>query len=447
MHLFISRACDRGLPLPAYPDRAATGLERWRAAADDTGDSRLSDMARTAAVDPAGHRLLDAVFGNSPYLSQICVGDPGFSCDLLHGGPDAAFERVMGNLDGTRGEELGRDRLATLLRTAKRRVALTVALADIAGAWDLNRVTGALSEFAEAALRLASGHVLGAAAGAGAFRLAESGYPEKDSGLVVLGMGKLGGRELNYSSDIDLIVLYDTDRIQGGDADSLQGHFVRLTRDLVRLMEERTVEGYVFRSDLRLRPDPGSTPLAISVLAALTYYESIGQNWERAALIKARPVAGDIEAGDAFLERLSPFIWRKNLDFAAIRDIHSIKRQINAAKGGAKIAVAGHNIKLGRGGIREIEFFVQTQQLIWGGREPSLRHPATIQSLRSLAESGRIAGGHRRRHDRRLPLPAPGRTPAANDQRRADPYPARRWGGTGRAGGVPGLCRRRGLRP
>ena len=222
-------------------------------------------------------------------------------------------------------------------------------------------------------------------------RLAESGYPEKDSGLVVLGMGKLGGRELNYSSDIDLIVLYDTDRIQGGDADSLQGHFVRLTRDLVRLMEERTVEGYVFRSDLRLRPDPGSTPLAISVLAALTYYESIGQNWERAALIKARPVAGDIEAGDAFLERLSPFIWRKNLDFAAIRDIHSIKRQINAAKGGAKIAVAGHNIKLGRGGIREIEFFVQTQQLIWGGREPSLRHPATIQSLRSLAESGRIA--------------------------------------------------------
>ena len=142
---------------------------------------------------------------------------------------------------------------------------------------------------------------------------------------------------------------------------------------------------------LRLRPDPGSTPLAVSVQAALTYYESIGQNWERAALIKARPVAGDIEAGDAFLERLSPFIWRKNLDFAAIRDIHSIKRQINAAKGGAESAVAGHNIKLGRGGIREIEFFVQTQQLIWGGREPSLRHPATIQSLGSLAESGRIA--------------------------------------------------------
>ena len=391
MHLFSSLSGESGLPLPAYPERAATGLERWREAVEKTGDSRLSTMARTAAGDPAGRRLLDAVFGNSPYLTQICAADPGFSCELLHGGPDAAFERVMGDLDGMRGEEHGRDRLASLLRTAKRRVALTVALADIAGAWSLKRVTGALSDFAEAALRLASGHILRAAAEAGAFRLADPGDPEKESGLVVLGLGKLGGRELNYSSDIDLIVLYDPDRVRGGDAESLQGHFVRLTRDLVRLMEERRVDGYVFRSDLRLRPDPGSTPLAISVLAAESYYESIGQNWERAALIKARPVAGDLDAGDAFLERLSPFIWRKNLDFAAIRDIHSIKRQINAAKGGSAIAVAGHNIKLGRGGIREIEFFVQTQQLIWGGREPSLRGRATTQSLRSLADSGRIA--------------------------------------------------------
>ena len=391
MHLFFSSACDGGLPLPAYPGRAASSLERWRQAADDTGDSRLSAMAQAAAGDPAGRRLLDAVFGNSPYLSQICAGDPDFSCELLHGGPDAAFERVMGDLDGMRVEIQGRERLAALLRAAKRRLALTVALADIAGAWPLKRVTAALSDFAEAALRLASGHVLRAAAEAGAFRLPDPGDPEKDSGLVVLGLGKLGGRELNYSSDIDLIVLYDADRVRDGKPESLQGHFVRLTRDLVRMMEERSVDGYVFRSDLRLRPDPGSTPLAISVLAALTYYESIGQNWERAALIKARPVAGDLDAGNAFLERLSPFIWRKNLDFAAIRDIHSIKRQINAAKGGGAIAVAGHNIKLGRGGIREIEFFVQTQQLIWGGREPSLRGPVTTRSLRALAESGRIA--------------------------------------------------------
>ena len=391
MHLFYAGADEDGLPLPANPGGAARGMERWRGAAAEAGDSRLAAMAETIAEDPSGRRLLDAVFGNSPYLSQICAGDPGFSCNLLHEGPDNAFEGIIADLDGKQGEEQGWDQLSTLLRKHKRRVALTVALADIVGAWNLKKVTHALSNFAEAALRLASGHVLRAAAEAGAFRLADAGNPEKDSGLVVLGLGKLGGRELNYSSDIDLIVLYDTERIRGADADSLQGHFVRLTRDLVRLMEERSADGYVFRSDLRLRPDPGSTPLAIPVQAALTYYESIGQNWERAALIKARPVAGDLDAGDAFLERLSPFIWRKNLDFAAIRDIHSIKRQINAAKGGAKIAVAGHNIKLGRGGIREIEFFVQTQQLIWGGREASLRDTATTQSLTSLARSGRIA--------------------------------------------------------
>ena len=257
MHHFFSRAGADGLPLPAYPERAARGLERWRAAAEDTGEGRLSAMAEAAAEDPAGRRLLDAVFGNSPYLTQICAADPGFSCGLLQDGPDAAFERVMADLDGKRSEDLGRDRLAALLRTAKRRVALTVALADIAGAWDLERVTGALSEFAEAALGLASGHVLGAAAEAGAFRLADPGDPAKDSGLVVLGLGKLGGRELNYSSDIDLIVLYDADRVRDGDGDSLQGHFVRLTRGLVRLMEDRTIEGYVFRSDLS-RHSPNS---------------------------------------------------------------------------------------------------------------------------------------------------------------------------------------------
>jgi len=156
------------------------------------------------------------------------------------------------------------------------------------------------------------------------------------------------------------------------------------------MLEERTADGYVFRTDLRLRPDPGSTPLVLSTAAAETYYESTGQNWERAAMIKARPVAGDRTAGDRFLEILRPFIWRRNLDFAAIQDIHSIKRQINAVKGGARIAIAGHNVKLGRGGIREIEFFAQTQQLIWGGRDPTLRARNTCETLRNLAEAGHI---------------------------------------------------------
>ena len=158
----------------------------------------------------------------------------------------------------------------------------------------------------------------------------------------------------------------------------------------MRILHDRTEHGYVFRTDLRLRPDPGSTPLAIPVEAALHYYESRGQNWERAAMIKARPIAGDIEAGDAFLKELQPYVWRKYLDFAAIADVHSIKRQIHAHKGHGEIAVLGHNIKLGRGGIREIEFFVQTQQLIAGGRFPELRLRETVPMLGQLAERGWI---------------------------------------------------------
>ena len=149
--------------------------------------------------------------------------------------------------------------------------------------------------------------------------------------------------------------------------------YSRFAKSLVRILQERTGDGYVYRIDLRLRPDPGSTPLAVPTDLARNYYEAYGQNWERAAMIKARQIAGDRAAGEAFLREISPFIWRRHLDFAAIADIHSIKRQIHAHRGHGEIAVGGHNVKLGRGGIREIEFFVQTQQLIAGGRIPQLR--------------------------------------------------------------------------
>ena len=221
-----------------------------------------------------------------------------------------------------------------------------------------------------------------------------SAEPEQ-SGLIVLGMGKLGGAELNYSSDIDLILLYDPARAAPIARDVLHGFFNRLARELVRILDERTGDGYVFRTDLRLRPDPRSTPLVMSVAAAVSYYESVGQNWERAALLKARPVAGDRVAGRRFLDELQPYIWRKHLDFAAIADIHSIKRQIQAHRGGGRIAVLGHDIKLGRGGIREIEFFAQTQQLIWGGRRRDLRVGATCTALARLAAAGRIAESDR----------------------------------------------------
>ena len=233
------------------------------------------------------------------------------------------------------------------LRVVKRRASLLVALADITGAWELEQVTAALTALAEATLGVATEYLLDEAAQSGAIRASDGARPEDDSGFIVLGMGKLGAFELNYSSDIDLIVLFDSERIVTDDRAGLQQCFVRLTRKLVQIMGERTADGYVFRTDLRLRPDAGATPPALSTHAAESYYESMGQNWERAAFIKARPVAGDRTAGTDFLANLRPYIWRKHLDFAAIQDIHSIKRQINAYRGGWNIAVAGHDIKLG----------------------------------------------------------------------------------------------------
>jgi glutamate-ammonia-ligase adenylyltransferase len=276
------------------------------------------------------------------------------------------------------------------LRQARRRVALTIALADIMEIWPLEGVTRALSDFADTAVDAAARHLLQRGIDAGDLAPAEAEDPLRKSGLVILGMGKLGARELNYSSDIDLILLYDPDRVRYTGKRTIQDFFVRVARDLLRILQERTDAGYVFRTDLRLRPDPASTPLALSVLAAETYYEGMGQNWERAAMIKARAIAGDIEAGKIFLKRLRPFVWRKHLDFAAIQDIHSIKRQIHAVKGHRDIAVAGHNIKLGRGGIREIEFFAQTQQLIWGGRNPELRERSTCAAIEALVTAGRV---------------------------------------------------------
>ena len=200
----------------------------------------------------------------------------------------------------------------------------------------------------------------------------------------MLALGKQGARELNYSSDIDLIVLYDPAAASIPPGTEPGPLFARLTRSLARLLQERTSDGYVLRVDLRLRPDPASTPVALSTLSAYDYYETVGQNWERAALIKARPAAGDLALGERFLADLAPFIWRKYFDYAAIADIHAMKRQIHAVRGHEQVVVPGHDIKLGRGGIREIEFFVQTQQLIFGGRRPQMRGSRTLDMLERL---------------------------------------------------------------
>ncbi|MFT5182084.1 MAG: glutamate-ammonia-ligase adenylyltransferase [Alphaproteobacteria bacterium] len=388
MHFTLASDLERH-PRPADPERLARGIERFHEAADRIDDTAVRRFAQNAFNDRAIGTVLEAAFGSSPFLAQTIVRDIGFLASLFETGPDQAFDTTLTELSAA--ETLSDiAAVGAALRKAKRQVAVLTALADISGQWPLEKVTERLSRFCDRALGVALKSLLRSAHDAGAIELPDPDNADQNCGLFVIGMGKLGAFELNYSSDIDLIVLYDEEAVKTAAADKLQTAFVRLTRNLVRLMDERTGDGYVFRTDLRLRPDPGATPVAISTLAGETYYESLGQNWERAAMIKARIVAGDQEAGTRFLHALRPFVWRRHLDFAAIEDIHSIKRQIYAHKGGSTVAVGGHNIKLGRGGIREVEFFAQTQQLIWGGRDPSLRTTGTTDAIRALITAERV---------------------------------------------------------
>jgi glutamate-ammonia-ligase adenylyltransferase len=276
--------------------------------------------------------------------------------------------------------------LMLALRCAKQQIALLAAIADLGSVWSLTELTAALTEFADRAVASVVRFLVNQAIATGKLRAGSDG----NCGVVVLAMGKHGARELNYSSDIDLVVLYDPRSPAVAPTSEPSSVFVQLTKRLVRLLQEPTADGYVLRVDLRLRPDPGSTAIAISLPAAFAYYESVGQNWERAALIKARPIAGERCLGERFLADLSSFVWRKYFDYAAIADIHAMKRQIHAFRGHAEVTVAGHDIKLGRGGIREIEFFVQTQQLIFGGRRAQLRGSRTIEALAALHQDGWI---------------------------------------------------------
>lgn len=379
------------LPRPGRPDRVDVAIERLLDRAESQGEDCLA-ANRAILAHPQGSALIAAIFGNSPFLTEAILAEPAFWVTVATKGPDATFAETVNPINDELAAAQQSPDLMRSLRVAKRRAALTIAVADIAGVWPLMQVTGALSEFADRCLSVAAGHALAVKRAQKGEVMSADLVADSRRGLIILGMGKLGARELNYSSDVDLILLYDPDRVSAGVAalrDTLRETYVRFAQDLARLIHERTGDGYVFRVDLRLRPDPASTPAALSVLAAETYYETVGQNWERAAMIKARLVAGDAEAAALFQRNLRPFIWRRHLDFAAIADIHSIKRQINAHKGGTE-SVPGRDLKLGRGGIREIEFFVQTQQLIWGGRDPSLRLRPTLEVLAALVAAGRV---------------------------------------------------------
>ena len=367
--------------IKALPDspNAAAAAERLREAAESQGaTANLGELES----DPSLAKFLKNALGDSPYLLDLAVNDVARLTEIISDAPSSRIDEIVGALAAAKWDS--RDAAMASLRRAKQDVALTLGLADLGGALDVQGVTALLTRFADAALSSSLRFALAEARHAGKW----SG-PDEARGFFILGMGKYGAGELNYSSDIDIIALFDPEA-EGPTNNDPSTFWVGIVRQLVALLQTRTRDGYVFRVDLRLRPDPAATRVAISAPAALLYYESMGQNWERAALIKARAVAGDIPVGNAFIRELAPFIWRKYLDFAAIADIHSIKRQVHAHRGHATVRVLGHDIKRGRGGIREIEFFVQTQQLIAGGREPALRGTATREMLRELAARGWI---------------------------------------------------------
>jgi len=333
---------------------------------------------------------LGPLLESAPYLFELAQAHAGWLAAIFSITADTAFATIIDAVTIAGRDAPDEDTLSPILRTAKGRTALLAAIAETGGAWTTAQSTAALSDLGDAALDAALNVLMRQAHAKGLLSIPLEQATAANSGLALFALGKHGGRELNYSSDIDIVVFYDPEKPVLADPSEAGKTYSRMVQKLVGLMEERRAGGYVFRTDLRLRPDPGSTPLAISFDAALAYYESRGQNWERAAWIKARACAGDKSVGEAFLKQLTPYVWRKHLDYAMIADIQAMKRQINIAKKVGDIRVEGHNVKLGRGGIREIEFFTQTQQLIAGGRDLDLRVKPTAFALAALAKANWI---------------------------------------------------------
>jgi glutamate-ammonia-ligase adenylyltransferase len=352
-------------------------------------DRLLDAVEALGPLSPQARSALAPIFGASTYLAGLARRDPARLVRLLESDPDAHLEALLGATRALAAELP--ETVGPGLRRLKAEIHLLTALADLGGVWNLDQVTGALARFADAALATALASAALAEIAAGRMRPVDDPAHGPVPGFFCIAMGKHGAFELNYSSDIDISIFFEPERLPLAEGIEPQAFAVRLTHRLAELMQERTGDGYVFRIDLRLRPDPGSTPPAVTAAAALDYYETVGQNWERAAFIKARPCAGDLPRAAAFLQELEAFIWRKNLDFAAIADIHSIKRQIHIHKVDDRLSAKGADLKLGRGGIREIEFYVQTQQLILGGRRPGLRSFRTLEALDALAGEGHVS--------------------------------------------------------
>jgi [glutamine synthetase] adenylyltransferase / [glutamine synthetase]-adenylyl-L-tyrosine phosphorylase len=371
--------------LPA-PDAAPSRLREWL-----TGVAPQQAAAITGLLDdPLAGRLLRGIAEFSPYLFDLVSADAARLIRLLRCDPDSHLASLIDATALAIQVASSESEVMRALRRMKSEAALLIALCDIGGVWPVMRVTEALTTLAVAAVKMALDYLLRQEAERGRLLSSDRSHPEANSGLFVFAMGKMGAGELNYSSDIDLIVFFDAEVNSLARGVEPQPFFARVTQALARLLQQRTGDGYVFRVDLRLRPDPASTQVAMSTAAALNYYEREGRTWERAAMIKARPCAGDVVAAEAMMSELAPFVWRKHLDFAALADVHDMKRQMQVYRGQNGIAVEGHNVKIGPGGIREIEFFAQTQQLIAGGRHAELRVRPTLDALEVLASSNWI---------------------------------------------------------
>jgi len=311
---------------------------------------------------------------HAPFLAMAMQVQPELT-DLL------AAENLDGALDycGRAGE--GADNVRQKLRQEKRALALTLAIGDLAGQLSLTDVTNRLSDFADRALDEALADIYA------------TRYPDAPlEGFSIIGLGKHGSRELNYSSDIDPIFIYDPEKIPVRGREEPSDAARRIGQQLVEALNSRDADGYVFRVDMRLRPSPEVSPVALPVEAAISYYESSALAWEQAAYIRSRPAAGDQHLGRYFLETINPFVWRRSLDYGAIRNIGSVTAQIRDHYAAGQKFGPGFDLKRGRGGIRETEFYAQMHQLIFGGRQPDLRVPATRDALAALAGAGRIDG-------------------------------------------------------
>jgi glutamate-ammonia-ligase adenylyltransferase len=427
-------------PYLSVPDAAEERLSDWLSG---LASGQAREFENLFVQFPHAKRIFAGIAEASLYLFDLVRADTDRALRILQSQPDRHLIELIADVrQGV--QTASNEALAMqLLRRAKAEAALLIALCDIGGVWPVMQVTAALTDLAVASVQSALRFLLRQEATRGRIVPPNSDHPEEGSGLIVLAMGKMGAGELNFSSDIDLIIFYDAEASSLAPDIEPQPFFVRLAQGLSRLLQQRSGEGYVFRVDLRLRPDPASTPLAISTASALHYYEREGRTWERAAMIKARPCAGDLRAGEALIAELAPFVWRKHLDFAALADVHDMKRQMQIYRGQSEIAVEGHNVKIGRGGIREIEFFAQTQQLITGGRHPELRVRPTLQALDQLASSNWITFESRdqltaayeflRRVEHRLQMMADEQTHALPDEREAVEQFARFFGYESRA--------------